>query len=360
MGVVVQDQATEPLGRSGKHQGRVVIGLAFAVLLAFAWGGYWWFYGRHFQSTDDAYVGGNVTVISPRVSGYVSKVCVKDNAYVHAGDPLVELDPADYDARRRAADAQVGAARAALVRLDAQIRLVRADIAKASAEQAASRAALIFARQNAIRYARLARDAAGTVQAAQEARSRHVQAQAQYQAAASALLARRRELQVTDARIVEARAALTRARADATVAELDASYTVIRAPVDGYIGDRSAHVGTFVSAGTGLMSLVPARGLWVDANFKEDQLARMHRGQPVEIVADVAPDRRITGHVVSLAPASGSVFSLIPAQNATGNFTKIVQRVPVRIALDERFALVGLLRPGLSVTATVDTRQTVR
>ena len=334
--------------------------LIVAVMLALAWFGNWWFHGRYFQSTDDAYVGGNVAVISPRVPGYVSKVCVTDNAHVHAGDPLVVLDPADYDARRRAAAARVQAANAALARLDAQIQLTRAEIAEARAERQASQAVLIFAGQNAARYAHLASTAAGTVQAAQQAISRRVQAQAQYQAATSALLARRRQLTVIAAQIAEAHASLAQAQAEAAVADLDATYTVIRAPVDGYVGDRSAHVGTFVTAGAELMSLVPARGLWVDANFKEDQLARMRPGQPVNIVADVEPGRKITGRVVSLSPASGSVFSLIPAQNATGNFTKIVQRVPVRIALDGAFAAVGLLRPGLSVTATVDTQKTQR
>ena len=352
----MQEHASVSTGNPGNHKRIVVVGLVLAALLALAWFGSWWLHGRYFQSTDDAYVGGNVTVISPRVPGYVSKICVKDNAFVHAGEPLVELDPATFDTRLRAASARVEAAKAASIRLNAQVQLTRADIAEAIAEQQARRAVLVFAGQDATRYAQLASSTAGTVQAAQQARSHHAQAEAQYQAAASMVQARQRQLAVVQAQIVEAGAALAQAQAEATESILDASYTLIRAPVDGYIGDRSAHVGTFVGAGTELMSLVPARGLWVDANFKEDQLARMRRGQMVEIVADVDPGKKITGHVVSLSPASGSVFSLIPAQNATGNFTKIVQRVPVRIALDDRFASVGLLRPGLSVTATVDTQ----
>jgi membrane fusion protein (multidrug efflux system) len=352
----MQEQTSTPAAPPGRHKRFVVPGLGLVAALALAWTGWWWFHGRYFQSTDDAYVGGDVTVISPRVSGYVSRICVKDNAYVHAGDTLVELDPADFDARRRAAGAGVEAAQASLGRLHAQVQLARAAIAEATAGQQASRAALTFATQEAARYARLARSTAGTVQAAQRARSRHAQAEAQFRAAASALLASRRSLAVVEARIAEAKATLSQAQARAREASLEAGYTVIRAPVDGYVGDRSAHVGTFVGAGTQLMSLVPARGLWVDANFKEDQLARMRRGQAVAIVADVAPGEDIVGHVVSLSPASGSLFSLIPAQNATGNFTKIVQRVPVRIALDGRFAELGVLRPGLSVTATIDTR----
>jgi membrane fusion protein (multidrug efflux system) len=352
----MQEDESMPLGKPGRHKRLVLPGLFLVAVLVLAWAAYWWFHGRYFQSTDDAYVGGNVTVISPRVSGYVSKVVVKDNAYVHAGDPLVELDPADFEARRSAASARVQAAKAVLARLQAQTLLAQAEITRAEAEKQARRATLTFTEHDAVRYARLARRSAGTVQAAEQARSNRAQADAKFRAATSALQARRRQLAVIGAQITEARAALLQAQAELREALLDVSYTVIRAPADGYVGDRSARVGTFVRAGTQLMSLVPARGLWIDANFKEDQLAYMRHGQTVDVVADVDPDERITGHVTSLSPASGSVFSLIPAQNATGNFTKIVQRVPVRIALDGRYASVGVLRPGLSVTVTVDTQ----
>lgn len=352
----MQEHESMPPRKPGRHKRLAVPGLVLVAVLVLAWAAYWWFHGRYFQSTDDAYVGGNITVISSRVSGYVSKVVVRDNAYVHAGDPLVELDPADFEARRNAASARVQAAKAVLARLQAQTQLAQAKIAQARAEKLARLATLTFTEHDAVRYTRLARSSAGTVQAEQQARSSHARAEAQFRAAISALQARQRQLAVIGAQITEARAALLQAQAELHAASLDVSYTVIRAPIDGYVGDRSAHVGTFVHAGAQLMSLVPARGLWVDANFKEDQLARMRDGQAVDIVADVDPDEKITGHVASLSPASGSVFSLIPAQNATGNFTKIVQRVPVRIALDGKYASVGVLRPGLSVTVTVDTQ----
>lgn len=351
-------QEPEPISSGGSRRRKhfALLALVVAAVLLAIWAGYWWSYGRYFENTDDAYVGGDVTVISPRVSGYVAKICVKDNAYVHAGESLAELDPADYNAKRNAADAKVGAASAALTRLNAQVQLTQATIDEAKAKQQASLATLNFARQNAARYSQLSSTQAGTVQDAQQSQADRAQAEAQYKATTSVLVARQSQLAVIQAQIVEARSALTVAQAEATLAKLDTSYTVIRAPIDGYVGNRSAHVGTFVVAGTELMSLVPAHDLWIDANFKEDQVGRMHRGQPVDVVADVESGEKITGHVVSLAPASGSVFSLIPAQNATGNFTKIVQRVPVRIALDGKFASFGLLRPGLSVTATVDTR----
>jgi membrane fusion protein (multidrug efflux system) len=161
---------------------------------------------------------------------------------------------------------------------------------------------------------------------------------------------------VLDAAVGEAQASLAQAEAELQTAQLNVGYTEIRSPIDGYVGDRSAQVGAYVTAGTHLLSVVPTQGLWVDANFKEDQIGAMHPGDPVKIVLDVIPDQPFHGHVLSLAPATGAVFSVIPPQNATGNFTKIVQRLPVRIALDTDDATSGLLRPGLSTTASVDTR----
>jgi membrane fusion protein (multidrug efflux system) len=161
---------------------------------------------------------------------------------------------------------------------------------------------------------------------------------------------------VLSANIEEASAAVAQAEADLQTARLNLDYTEIRSPIDGYIGNRAAQVGAYVSQGSYLLSIVPARDLWVDANFKEDQLARIKPGQPATIVADTLPGHVFHGHLLSLAPATGAVFSVIPPENATGNFTKIVQRVPVRIALDDEDASLGKIRPGLSTFATVDTR----
>ena len=169
-----------------------------------------------------------------------------------------------------------------------------------------------------------------------------------------ALQAATQQLAVLDAEIEAASADVAQAEADLRTARLNLGYTEIPAPIDGYVGNRSAQVGAYVATGTNLLSVVPARGLWVDANFKEDQLARMRPGEPATIVADVLPGRTFHGHVASLAPATGAVFSVIPPENATGNFTKIVQRVPVRIVLDGGAAELGLLRPGLSATVSVD------
>ncbi|GAB7540329.1 HlyD family secretion protein [Burkholderia sp. 3C] len=317
---------------------------------------YWWFSGRFYESTDDAYVGGNVTVISPRVSGYVARVLVEDNALVHAGQPLIELDPADFTARLDAAQAEVDAAKAALARLDAQHALIEADIAQAQAQADVDQAAQQFASRDAQRYANLAESHSGTQQDSQRAQTSLDQARAKVRASAAAVNAQRRQLGVIEAQKVEAQARIEQSEAAMRNAKLNTGYTTLLAPVDGYVGNRSAHPGTFVAAGTQLMSLVPAKGLWVDANFKEDQIRHMQPGQKVEIEADVNTGLKIEGHVASLAPATGSVFSVIPAQNATGNFTKIVQRVPVRITLDPDVSGVGALRAGLSVQASVDTR----
>ncbi|WP_414448273.1 HlyD family secretion protein [Burkholderia sp. 22PA0099] len=330
--------------------------LTIVLIGAVGYGIYWWFSGRFYESTDDAYVGGNVTVISPRVSGYVARVLVEDNALVHAGQPLIELDPADFTARLDAAQAEVDAAKAALTRLDAQHALIEADIAQAQAQADVDQAAQQFASRDAQRYANLAESHSGTQQDSQRAQTSLDQARAKVRASAAAVNAQRRQLGVIEAQKVEAQARIEQAGATMRNAKLNTGYTTLLAPVDGYVGNRSAHPGTFVAAGTQLMSLVPAKGLWVDANFKEDQIRHMQPGQKVEIEADVNTGLKIEGHVASLAPATGSVFSVIPAQNATGNFTKIVQRVPVRITLDPDVSGVGALRAGLSVQASVDTR----
>ncbi|OWT75901.1 hemolysin D [Achromobacter sp. HZ28] len=318
---------------------------------------YWWLEGRFHESTDDAYVGGNVTVISPRVSGYVARILVQDNAFVHAGQPLLELDPADFHARLDEARAEADAARAALVRLAAQADLAQADITQAQAQAAVEQAAIVLAERDDRRYANLADTHSGTQQDAQRAQTTLAQARARLRAAQAAVSARQHEAAVVAAQTGEARARVEQAEASLRAANLNVGYTTLAAPVDGYVGNRSAHPGTFVAAGTQLMSLVPAQGLWVDANFKEDQIREMRPGQAVRIAADVDSGLSVTGHVQSLAPATGAVFSVIPAQNATGNFTKIVQRVPVRIVLDSQMAALGTLRAGLSVTATVDIRK---
>jgi membrane fusion protein (multidrug efflux system) len=336
------------------------LGLAGAALLVgigAAWyGQHWWTVGRFIETTDDAYVGGDVTVIAPKVAGFVADVAVIDNQAVHAGDLLVRLDDRDYRAALAKTIAAVAAQRATLANLDATRKLQEAVIAEAQAELTATAAEISRSKFDVDRYRDLAQSQAASVQRFQQADADHRKALAADAKARAALQAAQERLNVIDTQKQQAAAALAGALADQDTAQLNLSYTELRAPIDGVIGNRSARAGAYATVGAQLISLVPAHGLWVDANFKESQLASMRPGMPVTIAADVLPGEAFHGHVASLAPATGAVFSVLPPENATGNFTKIVQRVPVRVALDSDAATLGRLRPGLSVTASVDER----
>jgi membrane fusion protein (multidrug efflux system) len=331
-------------------------GAALLAAAALAWGVNYWRYGQYIQSTDDAYVGGNVSALAPQVGGLVTEVAVTDNEAVHKGQLLIQLDDRPYLAALAKAKADVQAANAALANLDAQDTLQRAVILEAQAGIVSADAAVTLSAANQTRYNNLVNTNAASVQQAQTAHATYQQDLAAAQKARAALTAAQAQLGVIDTQKAQAEASLAAAQAEEQNAALNVQYTEIRAPFDGTVGNRAAHVGDYASAGSQLISLVPASGLWVDANFKEDQLAHMHPGQEVQISADISPDTKITGIVQSLSPASGAVFSLLPPENATGNFTKIVQRVPVRILLEDGAGNLGLLRPGLSVTASVDTK----
>jgi len=346
------------LGTKASKQRLLLAGAGIAALIAAAsFGADWWQVGRFIQTTDDAYVGGDVTDLAPKVSGLIAQIAVADNQPVHAGDLLVKIDDRDYRAALAKAQAAVAGDRATLANLDATRALQTSLIAEAAADVTANVAQTQLARDNQFRDRTLANEQFGTLQRAETADVTLTQSTAAGRKAQAALAAAKAELAVIDTEKQQAEAALSGALADLNTAALNLSYTEIRAPVDGTIGNRSAELGAYAAVGAQLISIVPARGLWVDANFKEDQLAAMHPGQPVEIRADVLPGKLFHGQVASLAPATGSVFSVLPAENATGNFTKIVQRVPVRVLLDGDGSTLGLLRPGLSVTANVDTRE---
>jgi membrane fusion protein, multidrug efflux system len=333
----------------------VVLGLLAAAGTA-GYGWHWWEVNRYIEATDDAYVGGNVTTLSPHVAGFVSQIIVRDNQFVKAGQLLVALDDRTYKAALAHAEAAVQRENAALDDLRAKYGLQQSLIAAAQADLAAKQATAGFAREDAARYHALAVSTFGSLQTYQKAFAEDEKAAAAVRSAAANLDAAKQQLAVLDGEIAETRAGLAEAEADRRTAGLDLGYTRIRAPIDGYIADRAAQIGAYTPIGTPLLAIVPARGLWVDANFKEDELARMRPGERARIVADVLPGRVFNGRVVSLAPATGAVFSVIPPENATGNFTKIVQRVPVRIAVEDGGATLGLLRPGLSTTVSVDTR----
>jgi len=335
-----------------------LVGAALAIAAAGAgWYGYnWWIQGRFIQTTDDAYVGGNVTAVAPHVSGFVAQVLVTDNQFVKAGQPLIRLDDRDYRAALAHAEAVVAARAAALDGLRAQLVLQQSTIRQQEADLAAKAAQANFAATDAARYRSLAQTAAGSRQDAQRSDALDAQARAAVVSGAAGLEAARQQVKVLEAQIAEAAAAAAQAHADLDTARLNLGYTDITAPIDGYVGNRAAEVGAYVTAGTYLVSVIPSSGLWVDANFKEDQLARMVPGQAASVMADVLPGHDFHGHLASLAPGTGAVFSVIPPENATGNFTKIVQRVPVRIMLDAGDPSLRMLRPGLSTTVSVDTK----
>jgi membrane fusion protein (multidrug efflux system) len=318
----------------------------------------WWRVGRFIETTDDAYAGGNVTAVSPHVAGFVAEILVTDNQHVRAGQLLARLDPRDFQAALHRAQATAEAKEATVAGLGAKEVLQQQLVAKAEADLSTAAARATFANEDAVRYRLLAVTSYGTRQNAQRASADDQAAQSATKAAQATLAAARQQMTVLRADIAAARADIEEAKAGVETARLNLGYTEIRSPIDGYVGNRAAQIGAYVTSGAYLQSVIPATGLWVDANFKEDQLARMRPGQAATVVADVLPGKTLHGHVASLSPGTGAIFSVIPPENATGNFTKIVQRVPVRIALDEGDARFGELRPGLSATVSVDTRST--
>jgi membrane fusion protein (multidrug efflux system) len=343
--------------KSARGKRLILLLLAAAIVVgAVIFGMHWWTVGRFLESTDDAYVGGDVTVIGPKVPGYITELKVVDNQFVHAGDLLVKIDDRDYVAALNKAEGAVAAEQALLANLDATEQLQHAVVSQAKAGIDAANAETVRSRDDQVRYQVLSGRSAVSVESFQSADATYKTAQANGAKAQASMLASQRQLDVISTQKQQARAALEQAKAERDMARLNVGYTELRAPVDGVIGNRRARVGAYAAAGTQLLSVVPATGLWVDANFKEDQLQHMHPGQAVTIEADVMPGQIFHGHLDSLAPATGSQFSVLPPENATGNFTKIVQRVPVRVYLDGEDGHLGKLRPGLSVIAEVDTK----
>jgi membrane fusion protein (multidrug efflux system) len=343
-------------GTSNRPRTLLKWGVLILLIVAVAiYGARWWAMGRYVEATDDAYVGGDLTVIWPKVSGYITELPVTDNQFVHAGDLLVRIDPRDYRAALAKAVGAVDAQTAALANLDATAALQQSVIARARAEIEVADAEAVRARDDDQRYQSLVSRSSVSVESAQRAAAASRAAAANSMKARAELQGAERQLGVIGTQKQQVAAALEQAQAERDIAQLNLGYTELRAPIDGYVGNRRARLGMYAAVGTQLLAVVPAHGLWIDANFKEDQLARMLPGQPVKIRADILPGRVFHGHLDSLAPATGAQFSILPPENATGNFTKIVQRVPVRVYLDAADSQLGQLRPGLSVVAEVDT-----
>lgn len=316
----------------------------------------WVLHGRFQVETDDAYVEADTTIIAPEVTGTVAEVLVAENAHVQLGDVLVRLVDADARARLNQAESAVVTFKAALANTEARLKLQQAVIKGAEATVASTRSDVTRAVADYDRYTRLHNDRITSVQRYEASRNEAEKARAALDRANAGLDAEHQQMAVQITQRDQARAQIAQGEAQLELARIELARTVIRAPVAGVVGNRGVQIGHYVRPGTQMMAIVPIPLVRVVANFKETQISGLRRGQPVEIHADAWPTVRITGRVESLSPASGSRFSLLPPENASGNFTKIVQRVPVRIVLDPIHALSGRLRPGLSVVVSIDRR----
>jgi membrane fusion protein (multidrug efflux system) len=347
--------AVAPRDIKGQLRRLLLTGAAVAVLSGAVWYGWdYWTVGRFQVSTDDAYVKADNTTIAPKVSGYLVAVQVGDNERVKAGQVLARIDDRDFKVALDQAKADVAAAQATVASKQAQLEVQQSVIAAAKATIEVDTATKTFANQENKRYTDLASTGYGSVQNAQGAQSRSAGAEAAIQRDNANLVSALKQVDLIKAELAQAVAAVGRATALQRQAELNLGYTTITAPIDGVVGNRTLRTGQFVQAGTQLMSLVPATGAYIIANFKETQLTHVAKGQKVDVEVDMFPGQVVHGHVDSLAPASGQEFALLPPDNATGNFTKVVQRIPVKIALEGGAAID--LRPGMSVTPTIETR----
>ena len=333
----------------------ILIGSALAIAVLAAIAGPHLLGNDHRQSTNDAYVSADYTVVAPKVAGFIKQVLVEDNQQVQAGQLLATLDDRDYQAALDAAQAQLLVGRAQSADARATLERQAALIAQAEAAVKAAQAEAAFADHEVTRYSRLAEQGAGTVQNAQQARSGVDQARARLSNAQAALLATRKQVDILQAQVASADGQLKRAEAGLEKANLDLSYTRIVAPVDGMVGERALRVGAYVNPGARLLSVVPLSRAYVVGNFQETQLTHVQPGQAVNISVDTFSGETLRGHVESIAPATGVTFAAVKPDNATGNFTKVVQRIPVKIVFDADQPLLERLRVGMSVEAVIDT-----
>ncbi|HEX2603398.1 MAG TPA: HlyD family secretion protein [Oxalicibacterium sp.] len=327
-----------------------------ALIAALIWGIYWWVSGRFIESTDDAYLQADSTVVAPKVAGYVAEVYVKSNQSVKKGDPLVRLDNRQYQAQLDQAQATIEARQADLDRATADIKQEQAEIEQAQAQVKLARLNLRHAQEEVDRYVPLDVTGAATSEKLAELRNARDQAQANVEAAQAGLKSAQSRLTANTAQIEQARAQIKAGQASLRQTSIDVGDTIVRAAIDGRVGDDTVRVGQFAQPGTRMMTIVPIQQTYLVANFKETQIGRMRIGQAAEIHIDAMPDLDLHGVIESFSPGTGAQFALLPPENATGNFTKIVQRVPVRIRLQADAQTRERLLPGLSVTVDVDTK----
>ncbi|MCU1715995.1 HlyD family secretion protein [Pseudomonas sp. 5P_3.1_Bac2] len=335
---------------------RLFIFIFILAVIVAALGGHWLLVGRFIESTDNAYVQGEITRVSSQLSARIEQVLVNDNQHVEQGQLLVVLEAADFTLAKQRAEATLATREAELIQarstLAQQGSLIAASAADVSASQATlGRTQIDLSRAQTLRKPGYVSEERVTTLAADSriARSQVAKAQADLQA-------QRQQVETLQAQVKQLEAQISNARAELAQADLSISRTEIRAPISGYIGQRSARVGQYVQTGAYLLSLVPDQEIWIQANFKETQIGHMRPGQHAELVFDSYADTPIDGQIDSLFAASGAQFSLLPPDNATGNFTKVVQRIPVKLTFAADNPLKGLIRPGMSVEVSVDLR----
>ena len=332
----------------------VIVALAFVALATLRFDE--WVGNAVVQTTNDAYVRADLTRLSSRVSGEVLSVGVTDFQRVKAGDLLIQIDPADYQAQVAQAEAAVAAAQAALDNLANQIELQYATIAQAQAARLSAEAMEIEARQEQERQQSLSQSESGTRQRLEQAVAAYAKAQADVRASRAIIAAQQHQLEVLQGTRKQRAADVEAAKATLAGTKLKLGYTKITAPFDGVVGERQVQPGDYVNIGTNLINVVPLPKVYVIANYKETQLTHVAPGQPVEITVDSFPREKLRGRVERIAPATGAQVALLPPDNATGNFTKVVQRIPVRIQFDDDQPLLARLVPGMSVVTSIDTK----
>ncbi|EGA66891.1 HlyD family secretion protein [Vibrio brasiliensis] len=352
---MTETHSTKSAAKSKRNKAPL-IATAVMLSLGLLGGGYWFSYGQYFESTDNAYLQGDITTISPKVSGYIVKSYVSDNQQVKQGQLLVQIDDRDYQAALSQSEAHLVVAKSSVKNLIAQQTLQRSQINQAESRVDSAQAEYDRAVQQVSRSRSLLKRNYASQDELDSMLAQQKVTLAELEEAKANLAASNDQLIVIASEIEQAQASVTEAQAQLQQAQLNLDYTKVYAPTDGIIGKRSVREGLLVQAGAPLMSLVPENGVWIEANFKETQLSGIHKGQKVEVELDAFPGKTLEGVVDSFSPATGAKFALLPPENATGNFTKIVQRVPVKITLPEQNALEGRLLPGLSVVATIDTR----
>ncbi|MDB5396024.1 MAG: emrK [Rhodospirillales bacterium] len=335
----------------------LMIGAVALILIAGAvFGARWMLVGRYLETTDDAYLQADTITVSPKIAGYVAEVAVDDNQQVTAGQVLVRIDDRDYRAELAQSEAQLASAKAELRNVEAQIVQQKTRLAANVAQIASAGAQFDYAGSESERYRNLVESGAVSRQRSQLAQTDLKRSNAALGEARAMLETARAQLAVLETQHDKAAAAIQSAEAIGEQSRLRLSFTTITAASDGAVGDRSVRVGQFVQPGSRLITIVPVHDIYLVANFKETQLGQMYRGERVRFTLDAFPGLQLEGTIDSLAPGTGAQFALLPAENATGNFTKIVQRVPVKIKIDPNSQYGVDLRPGLSATATVDTR----